>query len=161
MRRVSVAPVPLRDALLHALRELKDSCLQRLLSAGASPADAERLIGNALEELQRTEPPMVVLPDFEKRFLRAVDRRCQTHAELRGLPYRAVAPLIGRHWSVLMDHSRRAGLDREVALRVLCDLIRKHASSWAAAENPGEAMLAQLTFGLHVIGLTKRGSQSA
>lgn len=152
MRSGGGGPVPQREALLQALRKLKDPCLQRFLAAGAAPADAERLMANAIEELQRTERPLVFVPDFARRFLRAVDRQCQTFAELRGLPYRTLEPLICRHWNALLEHSRRVGIERETALRVICDLIRKHGASWAATKNPGEVLLAQLIHGLHAIG---------
>jgi hypothetical protein len=151
------AIVPLQEALVRTLSDCRDQFLQRILSAGAGPEDVETLMGNAVEELLRTESPSVRLPDFEKRLLRAVDRQCQVRADLRRLPYRTIAPVICRHWSVLMEHSRKAGLGREEAFRVICDLIWKHHASWAAAENPEERLLADVTYGFHVIGLTRKG----
>ena len=157
MRSAVGIHVPLREALSRALVELREPCLQRLISAGASPADAERLMGNVIEELVRTESRMVRPPDFEKRFLRAVDRHCQAHADLRRLPYRTVAPVICRHWCALMERSRRVGIEREETCRILYDLIWKHGASWAASNNPEERLLADVAYGLQVISLTRRG----
>lgn len=156
MRRVH-ATVSLQEALERSLSELREQFLQRLISAGADPRDAERLMSNAIGELERSERPRVSLPDFQRRFLKEVDRQCQIFADLRRLPYGRLAPVVSWHWRTLLELARKAGIGRQDAFCVLRDMLWKHGASWAASKNPEVELLADLEYGFNVVGLTRRG----
>jgi hypothetical protein len=149
----------LQEAMAQALTDLRDPFLQRLIAAGANPAEAERLMGHAMDELFRTERPSVRRAELYKRFLKEVEKKCLAFAELRRIPYRRVAPVLTRHWRSFMDFSSKAGISSEEAFGIMRDLLWKHAERWSSTENLETDLLSVLKYGFRVVGLTSQRRQ--